>query len=162
MSAPNTLKRFCKNIVVFKNEFFGKKAECFFHTRNENGRRRKKKTIMAKTGKRILAVVLLILTVLLVGCLVFTGNRLANYPDNLDGYKRVVFEGKDNTMVAFTDKNVWYAEQGEDMVLVEVESYIEGVITLLYGEEKLQFIAIDKNTLYCPESEQFLIKRGDG
>ena len=49
---------------------------------------------MAKTGKRILAVVLLILTVLLVGCLVFTGNRLANYPEDLDGYKREIFEGK--------------------------------------------------------------------
>jgi hypothetical protein len=65
-------------------------------------------------------------------------------------------------MVAFTGENIWYAEQGEDMVLLVTESYEEGVITLKYGEETLQFVAIDEDTLYCPASEQFLRKRGDG
>ena len=50
-----------------------------------------------------LAVVILLLTVLLVGCLVFTGNQLANYPRGIDDYKRAIFDGKDGTMVAFTD-----------------------------------------------------------
>ena len=117
---------------------------------------------MTKTVKRILAVVMLLVTVLLIGYSCFTADRLASYPQTLDGYKNIVFRANDDTMVAFTDKNVWYAEQGEAMVLVEVESYIEGVITLLYGEEELQFIAIDKNTLYNPTTEEFLIKRGDG
>ena len=112
--------------------------------------------------KRMLSVVLLFVMVLLIGYSCFTADRLASYPKTLDGYKNIVFRANDDTMVAFTDKNVWYAEQGEAMVLVEVESYIEGVITLLYGEEKLQVIAIDENTLYNPTTEEFLTKRGDG
>ena len=81
---------------------------------------------MAKTGKRILAVVLLILTVLLVGCLVFTGNRLADYPEDLDGYKRGIFEGKDDTMVAFTDNGAWYGAGEEEIILLDFVSYEGG------------------------------------
>ena len=29
MCAPIALNEICKNIVVFKNEFFGNKTECF-------------------------------------------------------------------------------------------------------------------------------------
>ena len=117
---------------------------------------------MTKTVKRIIAVVLLLVTVLLIGYSCYTANRLASYPDTLDGYKNMVFRVNDGTMVAFTGENIWYAEQGEDMVLLVTESYEEGVITLKYGEETLQFVAIDEDTLYCPASEQFLRKRGDG
>ena len=117
---------------------------------------------MTKTVKRLIAVVLLLVTVLLIGYSWFTANRLASYPKTLDGYKNMVFRANDGTMVAFTGENIWYAEQGEDMVLLVTESYEEGVITLKYGEETLQFVAIDENTLYCPVSEQFLTKRGDG
>ena len=117
---------------------------------------------MTKTVKRIIAVVLLLVTVSLIGYSCYTANRLASYPDTLDGYKNMVFRANDGTMVAFTGENIWYAEQGEDMVLLVTESYEEGVITLKYGEETLQFVAIDEDTLYCPASEQFLKKRGDG
>ena len=117
---------------------------------------------MTKTVKRLIAVVLLLVTVLLIGYSCYTANRLASYPDTLDGYKNMVFRANDGTMVAFTGENIWYAEQGEDMVLLVTESYEEGVITLKYGEETLQFVAIDEDTLYCPASEQFLRKRGDG
>ena len=117
---------------------------------------------MTKTVKRIIAVVLLLVTVLLIGYSCYTANRLASYPDTLDGYKNMVFRANDGTMVAFTGENIWYAEQGEDMVLLVTESYEEGVITLKYNEETLQFVAIDEDTLYCPASEQFLRKRGDG
>ena len=117
---------------------------------------------MTKTVKRIIAVVLLLVTVLLIGYSCYTANRLASYPDTLDGYKNMVFRANDGTMVAFTGENIWYAEQGEDMVLLVTESYEEGVIALKYGEETLQFVAIDEDTLYCPASEQFLRKRGDG
>ena len=103
---------------------------------------------MTKTGKRILAVVILILTVLLVGCLVFTGNRLANYPENIDGYKRVVFEGKDNTMVAFTDDGAWYGTGENEVILMEIADYTEGVITMKKNETVYRFVAIDENTIY--------------
>jgi hypothetical protein len=43
----------------------------------------------------------------------------------LDGYKNMVFRANDGTMVAFTGENIWYAEQGEDMVLLVTESYEE-------------------------------------
>ena len=116
---------------------------------------------MAKTGKRILAVVLLILTVLLVGCLVFTGNRLANYPENLDGYKRVVFEGKDNTMVAFTDDGAWYGTGGNEVILMEITDYTEGVITMKKNETVYRFVAIDENTIYDENSKNLLTRRAE-
>ena len=116
---------------------------------------------MAKTGKRILAVVLLILTVLLVGCLVFTGNRLANYPENLDGYKRVVFEGKDNTMVAFTDDGAWYGTGENEVILMEITDYTEGVITMKKNETVYRFVAIDENTIYDENSKNLLTRRAE-
>ena len=117
---------------------------------------------MAKTGKRILAVVLLILTVLLVGCLVFTGNRLANYPEDLDGSKRVVFEGKDNTMVAFTDDGAWYGTGENEVILMEIADYMEGVITMKKNETVYRFVAIDENTIYDENSKNLLTRRADG
>lgn len=116
---------------------------------------------MAKTGKRILAVVLLILTVLLVGCLVFTGNRLASYPEDLDGYKRVVFEGKDNTMVAFTDDGAWYGTGENEVILLEIADYTEGVITMKKNETVYRFVAIDENTIYDENSKNLLTRRAE-
>ena len=124
-------------------------------------KKRKKKIIMAKTGKRILAVVILILTVLLVGCLIFTGNRLANYPDDLDGYRRVVFEGKDNTMVAFTDEGAWYGTGEEQVILLEITDYSEGVITMKKNELEYRFVAIDEDTIYDENSKNLLTRRSD-
>ena len=114
---------------------------------------------MAKTGKRILAVIILILTVLLVGCLVFTGNRLANYPEDIDGYKRAVFEGKDNTMVAFTENGAWYGIGEEEIILLETTSYEEGVITMKKNETTYRFVVIDANTSYDEHSKQLLTRR---
>ena len=114
---------------------------------------------MAKTGKRILAVVLLILTVLLVGCLVFTGNRLADYPEDLDGYKREIFEGKDDTMVAFTDSGAWYGAGEEEIILLDFVSYEEGVVTMSKDEKQYVFVAIDADTIYDENSKQLLTRR---
>ncbi len=114
---------------------------------------------MAKTGKRILAVVILILVILLVGWLWFTGNRLAKYPESLDGYKRVVFEGKDNTIVAFTDEGAWYGTEDKEVILLEIIDYQEGVITMKKNESTYRFVAIDKDTIYDENSKQFLTRR---
>ena len=116
---------------------------------------------MAKTGKRILAVVILILTVLRVGGLIFTGNRLANYPDNLDGYKRVIFEGKDNTKVAFTDEGAWYGTGEEQVILLEITNYSEGVITMKKNDTVYRFVAIDEDTIYDENSKNLLTRRSD-
>ena len=117
---------------------------------------------MAKTGKRMLAVVILILTVLLVGCLVFTGNRLADYPEDLGGYKRVVFEGKENTMVAFTDDGAWYGTGENEVILMEITDYTEGVITMKKNETVYRFVVIDENTIYDENSKHLLTRRADG
>ena len=117
---------------------------------------------MAKTGKRILAVIILILTVLLVGCLIFTGNRLANYPENIDDYKRVVFEGKDSTMVAFTDEGAWYGTGEEQVILLEITDYSEGVIIMKKNDKVYRFVAIDENTIYDENSKNLLTRRSDG
>lgn len=115
---------------------------------------------MAKTGKRILAVALLILTVLLVGCLVFTGNRLANYPDGMDDYKRAVFEGNDGTMVAFTENEAWYHAGEKEVILLEITEYTDGVITMQRNDETYRFVAIDEKTLYDETTKQLLTRRG--
>ena len=88
---------------------------------------------MAKTGKRILAIVILILVVLLVGWLLYTGNRLAKYPDGLDEYKRATFEGKENTIVAFTDDGAWYGTEDKE-VIVTYEAITYEVTTSVAGE----------------------------
>ena len=117
---------------------------------------------MTKTGKRILALVILTLTVLLVGCLVFTGNRLANYPRGIDDYKRAIFDGKDGTMVAFTDDKAWYGTGENEVILMEITDYTEGVITMKKNEMVYRFVAIDKNTLYDENSKRLLTRRAGG
>jgi len=114
---------------------------------------------MAKTGKRILAVVILILTVLLVGCLIFTGNRLANYPEDLEDYKRVTFVGKENTIVAFTDEGAWYGTEDKEVILLEIMDYEEGVITMQKNDTIYRFVAIDEKTIYDENSKQLLTRR---
>ena len=53
-----------------------------------------------KTVKRIIAVVILCVVVLLVGYSCYTGSRLTSYPQNLDGCKNRTFFTNDGGMVA--------------------------------------------------------------
>ena len=114
---------------------------------------------MKKTGKRILAVLLLILTVLLVGCLVFTGNRLAKYPKDIGTYKRATFIGKDDTIVAFTESGVWYGVGENEVILLEITDFEEGVITMAKNDMKYRFVAIDEKMIYDENTKQFLTRR---
>lgn len=116
---------------------------------------------MTKVIKRIIAVVLLIVTVLLIGYSCHT-NRLANYPDTLDGYKRYIFRAKGGTMVAFTEESVWYGTGDEPMVLLEINEYKEGVISMEREERVYEFIAIDEVTIFDCQTKELLIRRGDG
>ena len=116
---------------------------------------------MKKTGKRILAVLLLILTVLLVGCLVFTGNRLAGYPKDIKEYKRATFIGKDGTMVAFTENGAWYNAGENEVILLEITGFEEGVIAMMKNNEKYRFVAIDEQTIYDENAKEFLTRRGN-
>ncbi len=113
---------------------------------------------MTKTGKRILAIVSLVVVIFVVGCLLYTGNRLKGYPE-LSEYARGVYTAKDDTMVAFTDEQVWYGAGNGEIVLLEIVSYKEGVITMKKNEQTYTFIAIDETTLYDVGKEVFLIRR---
>ena len=117
---------------------------------------------MTKTVSRIVAVVLLILAVLLVGYSCFTGNRVASYPENLDGYKRQVFQSNNGTMVAFMEDKAWSRTSTPPMVLLEMDEYKEGVITMKREEQVYEFIAVDEKTIYDMQTKELLVRRGDG
>ena len=117
---------------------------------------------MTKRVRRILAVILLTVTVLLVGYSCYTGSRLANSPDDLNVYERYVFRSKGGTMVAFTEENVWYGTREETMFLLEISEYKEGVITMKKDEQIFEFMAIDETTIYDCQSGELLMRRGDG
>ena len=115
---------------------------------------------MTKTVKRILAVVLLLLTVLLVGCLVFTGNRLADYPKEFKDYKSVVFGSKDGTMIAFTENGALYDMAENAVVMLGFTDYSEGVITMEKQGTVYTFVAVGKDMLYDTHTNQILTRRG--
>ena len=115
---------------------------------------------MTKTVKRILAVVLLLLLVMLVGCLIFTGNRLADYPKEFKDYKSVVFESKDGTMVAFTEDGALYDTAENTVIMLELTEYAEGVITMQKQDAVYTFVAVGKDMLYDENAEQILTRRG--
>ena len=112
--------------------------------------------------KRMVAVVLLIVTVLLIGYSCHTGSRTTDYPDTLDGYKRYIFRANDGTRVAFTDESAWYSVGDEPMILLEINEYKEGVISMRREEIIYEFVAIDDITIYDCQTKELLIRRGDG
>ena len=117
---------------------------------------------MRKGVKRLMAVFLLIGALLLVGYSCYTGSQLASPTDNLDSYKKYVFRGNGGTMVAFTDKNVWYTTGDMPMILLEINEYKEGVISMQKDETFYKFVAIDEKTIYDTQTKELLIRRGDG
>ena len=74
---------------------------------------------MAKTGKRILVISLLVILVFVVGCLVFTGIRLAKPPKDLGCYQGERFEGK-NITLTFTETGAWYDVGENEVILLEI------------------------------------------
>lgn len=115
---------------------------------------------MTKTVKRVLAITLLVLAVLLVGCLVFTGNRLADYPKEFKDYKSVVFEGEDGTMVAFTGNGAMYDTEENTIIMLEFTDYADGVITTEKQGMVYTFVAVGKDMLYDSNTKQILTRRG--
>lgn len=116
---------------------------------------------MAKTGKRILAVVLLVLTVLVVGCLLYTGNRLTGYPSDLKIYDGEIFEGKDDTIVAFKTNGTWYKADNNEVILLEITDYSDGVITMQKNDTVYRFVVVDENTIYDETTKSLLTRRTD-
>ena len=116
---------------------------------------------MKKAGKKILAVMLLMIFVLLFGCFVYTSNRLTGYPKDLTDYERVVFTDKDGTMVAFTEDGAWY-NTGEEVIFLDITDYFEGVITMERNDEEYRFFAVDEDTIFDEGTNAFFVRRQGG
>ena len=65
-------------------------------------------------------------------------------------------------MAAFADKNVWYGTGDMPMILLEINEYTEGVISMSREEQNYEFVAIDEKTIYDTQTKELLIRRGDG
>ena len=108
--------------------------------------------------KRILAVVILCFLVLLVGYSCYTGSRLTNYPQNLDGYKNTTFSTDDGDMVAFTDEYAWYKTGEQEIILLKITSYEQGLLIMAKGDKEYVFTVIDNDTLYDEQTKQILTR----
>ena len=110
---------------------------------------------------RIIAVIVLGVLLLLVGYSCYTGNRLTDCPKEMDGYKNTTFYGEDGGMVAFTDEYAWYVTKEQGVILLMIEGYQDGVITMTRDEKEFYFIAVDNDTLYDEQTKKILT-RGTG
>ena len=113
-----------------------------------------------KRIKRIIAVVILCVVVLLVGYSCYTGSRLTSYPENLDGYKNKTFYTNDGGMVAFTDEYAWYQTREQEIVLLKILSYEQGVLVMVKDDKEYTFTVIDNDTLYDEQTKEILTKGG--
>ena len=107
--------------------------------------------------KRFFAFLILLILLFVVLYLIFTGERINDYPD------MEYFNGKtfvnENIGLVFSESGVWY-ETGEKLLLLELKEYSCGIMTLKRDNEIYTFTAIGKETIFDGQTYQFLIKRG--
>ena len=115
---------------------------------------------MTKTGKRILAVSIVFFMVLWIGYLVYTGNHMSSFTNDFADYKSVVYEGKDGTMVAFTENGALYDTVENAIIMLEFTEYSEGVITMKKQDDVYMFVVVGKDMLYDARAKQILTRRG--
>ena len=118
---------------------------------------REEKARIMKRIKRIIAVIILSLVVLLVGYSCYTGSRLTDYPKEIDGYKNRTFYVNDGGMVVFKDDYAWYKTE-KGIVLLTFECYQDGVIKMTRNEKEFYFIAVDNDTLYDEQTKKIFTK----
>ena len=115
---------------------------------------------MTKTGKRILAVSIVFFMVLWIGYLVFTDNHMSSFTKDFAEYKSVVYEGKDGTMVAFTENGAMYDTAESTIIMLEFTEYTEGIITMEKQDVVYTFVVVGKDMLYDANTKQILTRRG--
>ena len=115
---------------------------------------------MTKTGKRILAVSIVCFMVLWIGYLVYTGNHMSSFTKDFADYKSVAYEGKDGTMVAFTENGALYDTVESTVIMLEFTEYSEGVITMEKQDVVYTFVVVGKDMLYDANTKQILTRRG--
>ena len=115
---------------------------------------------MTKTGKRILAVSIVFFMALWIGYFAFTGNHMSSFTKDFTKYKSVVYEGKDGTMVAFTESGALYDTAENAVIIIEFTDYTEGVITMEKQDVVYTFVVVGKDMLYDAHTKQILTRRG--
>ena len=112
---------------------------------------------MVKKSRVILSMILIIVSVLLVGCLIFTGSRLANYPEQLDEMERKVYKDED-THLQFWDDGVWYQNGEDELIFLDERGYQEGVLTMGKEDQLFRFVFIDSDTIYDESTSSLLVR----
>lgn len=112
-----------------------------------------------KTIKRIIAVVLLIVTVLLVCYMCKTCSRLKGIDNTIEDYKNTAFytENGKITLVILEDYSANYNVEGNEIVLTFKE-YKDGVLDFYTEENAYSFVALNDGSLFDVNTKEILIR----
>ena len=112
-----------------------------------------------KTIKRIIAVVLLIVTVLLVCYMCKTCSRLKGIDNTIEDYKNTAFYTEDGkiTLVILEDYSANYNVEGNEIVLTFKE-YKDGVLDFFTEENAYSFVALNDGSLFDANTKEILIR----
>ncbi len=112
-----------------------------------------------KTIKRIIAVVLLIVTVLLVCYMCKTCSRLKGIDNTIEDYKNTAFYTEDGkiTLVILEDYSANYNVEGNEIVLTFKE-YKDGVLDFYTEENAYSFVALNDGSLFDANTKEILIR----
>ena len=112
-----------------------------------------------KTIKRIIAVVLLIVTVLLVCYMCKTCSRLKGIDNTIEDYKNTAFYTEDGkiTLVILEDYSANYNVEGNEIVITFKE-YKDGVLDFYTEEDAYSFVALNDGSLFDANTKEILIR----
>ena len=112
-----------------------------------------------KTIKRIIAVVLLIVTVLLVCYMCKTCSRLKGIDNTIEDYKNTAFYTEDGkiTLVILEDYSANYNVDGNEIVLTFKE-YKDGVLDFYTEENAYSFVVLNDGSLFDASTKEILIR----
>ena len=114
---------------------------------------------MRKKIRRMIAVLLLIMVLVVIGYFVYTRNQINNYPNDVMDFQGHIFDGNDDTMVVFNKAGVWYYSKEETLSLMEIICYEDGVLTIANKNEVRRFVVINKDMMYDAEEKSILMRR---
>lgn len=110
-----------------------------------------------KTIKRIIAVVLLIVTVLLACYMCKTCSRLKDTDNNLENYQNASFYTKDVgiSLTILEDYSAKYLCDGTETSLT-FKDFSDGVLEYISEDKAYSFVVVDSNELFDVTSKNLL------
>ena len=106
-----------------------------------------------KTVKRILAVLLLIITLTAVGYFVYTGSRFSFKDEDYQGLIGSTFTSKDNEFtLSFIDEETLEYQTAQ----LEKKDLKDGVLLCVLGDTEYKFVIISAQTIYDVNNRQIL------